>query len=100
MVNKTGLNCAFLIGLLSTISSTILAQQNDYTSRDIKSVYFEKEDSKLAYPIILLNSNDALTINFDVINGSQETLYYKIMHCDRNWNLSDIFFNDYADGFE
>ncbi len=100
MVNKTGLNCAFLIGLLSTISSTILAQQNDYTSRDIKSVYFEKEDSKLAYPIILLNGNDALTINFDMINGSQETLYYKIMHCDRNWNLSDIFFNDYADGFE
>jgi hypothetical protein len=100
MVYKIGLKSAFLLGVFSIISSAVLAQQKEYTSQEIKTVYFEKGDSKLAYPIMKLNGSEVLTIHFDMISGHQETLYYKIIHCDRNWNISDIFFNDYADGFE
>jgi len=88
----------FMVAL--SFSHLLLAQNKDFTCDVIKTVYFEKAGSWLSYPLLSLNSNEVLTIHFDIINNNQETLYYKVIHCDRNWNVSDIFFNDYADGFE
>ena len=88
----------FIVAL--SVSHPLIAQNKDFTSDNIKTVYFEKASSKLSYPLLSLGGGEVMTIHFDIINGNQETLYYKLIHCDRNWNLSDIFFNDYADGFE
>jgi hypothetical protein len=100
MVNKIGGKSAFLLCVFSIISNVVLAQQKDYTSQDIKTVYFDKNGSKLSYPLLSLGGSEVITIHFDVLSTGQETLYYKLIHCDRNWNTSDIFFTDYADGFE
>jgi hypothetical protein len=100
MVNKFSFKSAFLLCVLTIISSTVYAQQKDYTSQDIKTVYFEKDGSKLSYPLLSLGGSEVITIHFDILSNGQETLYYKLIHCDRNWNTSDIFFTDFADGFE
>jgi hypothetical protein len=46
-----------------------------------------------------LNSNEKLDLNFDLLNDQAESYYYTIIHCDKDWNKSDIFPNDYLTGF-
>ena len=57
-----------------------------------------KEGWNLSYPIIKLNSIDKLVLNFDLLADQPETYYYTIIHCDKDWNKSDIFPNDYLKG--
>jgi len=46
-----------------------------------------------------LNSNDRLILHFDLLANQAETYYYTFIHCDKDWNRSDIFVNNYIEGF-
>ena len=72
----------------------------EYAAENVKTIVFEKEDRMLAYPFIQPGPDDALILSFDVIDGEGGTLWYNIVHCDRNWNRSDLFTSDYLEGYE
>jgi hypothetical protein len=72
---------------------------NHIFSDKIKSVQLYKEGWNLSYPIIRLKSNEKLIMGFDLIDDQAETFYYTFIHCDKDWKKSDIFPNDYLDGF-
>ncbi|MGB8492315.1 MAG: DUF5103 domain-containing protein [Bacteroidales bacterium] len=75
-------------------------QFTDHIFNDkIKTVQLYKEGWNLSYPIISLNSDEKLLLNFDLLGNTMETYYYTFIHCDKDWNKSDIFPNDYLDGF-
>jgi hypothetical protein len=38
-------------------------------------------------------------LHFDLIANQAETYYYTFIHCDKDWNRSDIFPSDYLDGY-
>jgi hypothetical protein len=99
MIKKISLVKLLILFLSLSVSNNAFTQECNYTSSQVKSVYFEKDGSKLAYPVISLTGEN-ITIHFDVLSSHQETLYYKLIHCDREWNLSDIFYSDYAEGFD
>jgi hypothetical protein len=65
----------------------------------IKTVQLYKDGWNLSYPIIKLNSNERLVLNFDLLGDLPETYYYTFIHCDKDWNKSDIFPNDYMTGY-
>jgi hypothetical protein len=65
----------------------------------IKTVLLYREGWNLSYPVLKLNSSDKLEFHFDLLGASIETFYYTFIHCDKDWNKSDIFSNDYLDGF-
>ena len=67
---------------------------------NVKSVCFEKEGWKLAYPFLQPVSGDEMTLSFDLIDGNAGTLWYNITHCDRDWNKSDLFTSDYLEGYD
>ena len=71
---------------------------NHIFDQRIKTVQLFKEGWNLSYPIIKLNSIDKLVLNFDLLADQPETYYYTIIHCDKDWNKSDIFPNDYLKG--
>lgn len=73
---------------------------DEVTSESIKSVWFEKEGWQLAYPVVNSLSGDNLTIHFDILDDRGETLWYRIVHCSRDWEISDLFTSDYTDSFE
>lgn len=89
-----------LLLTVQLIAGKALAAESEMTAENIKSVYFEKDGNKLAYPLILLDGGDNLILNFDLLSSHSGTLYYKLIHCDRNWEVSDIFYNDYAEGYD
>jgi len=65
----------------------------------IKTLILTKEGWNLSYPIIKLNSEEKLILQFDLLDDQNETYYYTFIHCDKDWNRSDIFTNEYLEGF-
>jgi hypothetical protein len=76
-----------------------LLSSNYIYNEKIKTVQLFKEGWNLSYPQIKLNSNEKLILNFDLLDNQAETYYYTFVHCDKDWIKSDIFPNDYLDGY-
>ncbi len=72
----------------------------EYADANVRSIQFEKEGWKLAYPFLQPGSGEEMILSFDVIDGEGGTLWYTVSHCDRDWNRSDLFTSDYLEGFE
>ena len=72
----------------------------DYVYQEnIKSVKFYAGNNPLSYPVSNLRGV-TLHFEFDDIDGDSKNYYYKIVHCDMDWNISDkISEDDYLDGF-
>jgi hypothetical protein len=71
---------------------------NHVSDQKIKTVQLYKDGWNLSYPIIKLNSTEKLVLNFDLMGDDAESYYYTFIHCDKDWNKSDIFPNDYING--
>ena len=71
---------------------------NHIFSEKIKTVQLYKDGWNLSYPIIKLNSDEKLVLNFDLLGDQPEAYYYTFTHCDKDWKKSDIFPNDYLAG--
>lgn len=65
----------------------------------IKTVQLYREEWNLSYPIIKPGSTDRLELHFDLLSDQPETYYYTYIHCNKDWERSDIFTNDYIEGF-
>ncbi len=72
---------------------------NQIFDHGIKTVQLYKEGWNLSYPVIRLNSPEKLVFQFDLLGDQDEAYYYTFIHCDKDWNKSDIFTNDYLEGF-
>jgi hypothetical protein len=78
-----------------------IAQFSDKILSDkIKTVQLYKEGWNLSSPVIKLNSTEKLILNFDLLDNQPESYYYTFIHCDKDWNKSDIFPNEYLIGNE
>jgi hypothetical protein len=77
---------------------SILCSNHVYNEK-IKTVQLYKEGWNLSYPVIKLNSIEKLILHFDLLDERAETYYYTFIHCDKDWRKSDIFQNDYLDGY-
>jgi hypothetical protein len=87
--------------LATTIYS--FAQDNsleEYAAGNVKSVFFEKDGWRLAYPFVQINSPEQIVLHFDILYGHGESLWYRLEHCDRDWNSSELFTSDFLEGFE
>ncbi len=71
---------------------------NHIYSEKIKTVQIYKDGWNLSYPVMKLNSDEKLVLNFDLLGDQPETYYYTFIHCDKDWKKSDIIPNDYMSG--
>lgn len=79
------------------------AEKNeDYTYySNIKSIRLYQSDAETDYPYIGLNSGAQLVLEFDDMDAYSKNYYYKIIHCDANWQPSkNISVIDYIEGFQ
>ena len=65
----------------------------------VKSLQVQLDGNQLAPPVILLGSDDRIIIAFDHISEDREYLRYRLVHCDRNWQPSQLLDTEYLDGF-
>ena len=83
---------------LSLNNETILYKDFTY-SDNIKTVQFFKQGWELSLPVIELNSEEKLQLMFDDLGNSTKNFYYTIIHCDSEWNPSNLSPSEYIDGF-
>ena len=65
----------------------------------IKTVQLHRAESNFSYPVMTLNSNDKLVLSFDQLGNRSENFHYAFIHCTKDWTKSNIFEQDYIDGF-
>jgi len=67
--------------------------------QNIHTVQFTKTGLSNSYPILQLNSQDQLSLQFDVLGTSSSKNYqFTIVHCDADWRKSAMLQSDYIDG--
>ncbi len=92
--------------ILNLLTGTLMYGKSDYpdfyTNRifdeRVKTLQLYKEGWNFSYPVIRLNSEEKLMLQFDLIGDYNDTFYYTFYHCDKDWNKSDIFTNEYLEG--
>ncbi|WP_170254616.1 type IX secretion system plug protein [Phaeodactylibacter luteus] len=96
-----------LLLLLFNFAAHLQGQNNpaglkniDYVYADhIRSVQFHIDGLVLSSPIIDLNSAAKLELTFDDLDADVKDYFYSIVHCDRNWQPSNLQEMEYLDGF-
>lgn len=97
----------YFISLLLVIifSSFTFGQDENLVYEDeiyldyIKSVKFHHQGLFTSVPIIDLNSSGKLVLSFDDLEAEDKEYIYEIIHCDKDWNPSDIEEVEFLDGF-
>lgn len=64
---------------------------------NIKTISFVQNNQNVV-PIFQLG--DAFQLQFDDLFGNDASYFYEIIHCDYNWNPSDLQKRDYLQGFD
>ena len=65
----------------------------------IKTVLLYNTKSELSYPIISLEGGEILKLSFDDLRRDNRSYFYTLIHCNANWQKSDLQANEYIDGF-
>jgi hypothetical protein len=73
--------------------------ENNVYSTSIKSVQFYNVKKNPSFPIIKLNSDEQVELDFDDLRGGTKYFYYTIEHCDGDWNSSNLSTTEYLNGF-
>jgi hypothetical protein len=66
---------------------------------NIKTIQLHQTNWKFSPPVIELNSQQRLELDFDDLDGDVKSYYYTIIHCNADWTPSDISVYDYVKGF-
>ncbi len=69
-------------------------------NENIKTARIYRDGNALSYPVMTLFSPDHLLFTFDELGNDPKDYYYTIQHCNIDWTTSDIFYNNYIEGFE
>ena len=65
----------------------------------VKSVQLGTKNIATGEPSYQINSNDFIKIDFDIINPNIESIQYEVIHCDKDWQKSNLMEMEYIDGF-
>jgi hypothetical protein len=72
----------------------------DFTyKQNIKSVQLFDASFELSQPIINFDSDDKLKLAFDDLDGERSNFSYTFIHCNSDWQPSDLLPNEYIEGF-
>jgi hypothetical protein len=68
-------------------------------NKDIHTIQIYRDGDELSYPFMLLNSPDKLKLCFDDFSKDLKSYYYALVHCNSDWEPTDVLPSDYIDGF-
>jgi len=67
--------------------------------KSIKTVQFNIRNVPLSLPVIKLGGGEQLQLQFDDLDADYQDYTYTVIHCDRNWEPTNIPQQEYIDGF-
>ena len=100
--NYLNYNMRKLLFILFTLCTSIVCAQTYSTEsfkKNIKSVQINNYFKAPHYPVISLEEDEFVTLKFDDLSNKEETYSYKIVHCNAQWENSNLSESEYLDGF-
>lgn len=73
--------------------------RNEIYDEYIKSVTLELNNNPTGFPLLTLGSSQYLMLKFDDMLDEQRVFYYRIIHCDKNWEPSGLREIEYISGY-
>ena len=90
----------FLFINVYSFSQIELEYKNKMYKNNIKTVLFYRSGWEFSYPILELNSDKQLILEFDDLNDFVTDYSYTLIHCDSDWKPSNLNPVEYLKGFE
>ncbi len=95
-----------LTALITGVHGSTAETNTDYFLRgdfihknNIKTVLFNQKGFDLSDPLMRLNSGDRLILRFDDLDADYKNYYYTIIHCNADWEPSELRQHEYIEGF-
>ncbi len=66
---------------------------------NIKTIELYPENNRMGEPIISLSEQIPLVLVFDELDNDYRTFTYTLIHCDAQWQQSELSKNEYLDGY-
>lgn len=82
---------------------TLQAQETYNTSVNtnmINSLQVKVEGELISIPVIKMNSDERIEINFDLMDHNFNRFVYSVTHCDADWKQSSLSPLEYMNGFQ
>jgi hypothetical protein len=67
--------------------------------KSIRTVELRDENFRLSQPILQLGSDEKLKLSFDDLDADLKNYSFSLIHCNANWEPSDLISSEYIDGF-
>ncbi|HPE34712.1 MAG TPA: DUF5103 domain-containing protein [Bacteroidales bacterium] len=93
------LSCFKLISQNDYYTENYVRNQDFVYNESIKTVMLYKLGFELSAPVIALHSDEKLVLTFDDLSADYVKYEYTIIHCDADWNVSDLMPGDYLESF-
>lgn len=89
--------------IILAIAASVAAYATDTRTaifdNNFRSLRACTESSYYAPPVVELGGDDRVRIEFDEISPEMRYMRYSLLHCDANWQPSQLVESDYVDGF-
>jgi hypothetical protein len=97
---RTIIKTIAVVAVLLTISIDATSQiySDKIFKKEIKTVQIYRLGSELSDPTILLGL-EQLKLSFDELSNEAKTYHYTFIHCDADWQESEIYQAEYLKGF-
>lgn len=93
----------YCMAIVCYLSAMLANAQVDTNTRifdsTIKSLKAYVAGNDYAPPIIQLGGSDVVAIEFDQLNPEMQYLRYSVVHCNADWQPSQLVESEYVDGF-
>lgn len=73
--------------------------QNKVLKEGIKTVLCYKKGQEMSFPLINLESEEQIIFSFDELGNSINDYSWTLIHCNSNWQQSDLETVEYIDGY-
>ena len=89
----------FLLMCIAALTAAPAQPVADGTMRgDVKSVQLYLSGAEQEMPVLRMEGDDRMTLEFDVLKAEPEALQWRIAHCDRDWHRDDLEPNLFLNG--
>ena len=80
-------------------NSNLMYKDHIYSST-IHTVQLHAESHEISQPILNLDSQGKLKLSFDELDAEFKNYAYTFIHCNSDWQPSNLLPNEYIDGFQ
>ena len=87
-----------ILSLICQISVRSQVIKEVYPPEFVKSIIVKSESKQIEFPVIHLNNS--FSLEFDVLNGSEEDYYYRVDHYNFDWTKSQLSKSEYLKGYD